>query len=212
MTTLNPKICGKWDGNSLWLQWNLAEEGVEFDLEIHYRRDDQSEWTPWITTVPPQGARSHWGVIPTWKEGWIAQARLKRRGAPPRDWELAAEVTFLKCSAKFEITSEKYEQYIAAGTIFHSQVHGAACAYQCREEIYLKEGDRVVLTMFAMGSSGYFQLDRKNDFDIKPNLGVRIRNLAESIEDIEDTGRDFTVIEAKPPDPVTMTVRPQTHF
>ena len=210
---LEPKICGKWDGCGLWLQWNLAEDkSAAFELQIHYRRNDGVEWGPWISTTPPQGPRSHWGVIPTWKEGWQAQARVRLHGAPARDWELAKEVTFLRCSAKFEISSTKYDQHFTAGTIFHAQVDGAPCAYQSREEISVKAGEKIEVTLYAMGSSGYFQLDNENDFDVRPTFGVRVRNLEASIEDIKETDREFTVIEAKKPDPITMTVTPATSF
>lgn len=210
---LEPKLCGQWDGCGLWLQWNPVEDkSAIFELEIHYRKNDVVEWGQWVSTTPPQGPRSHWGVIPTWKEGWHAQARVKLKDAPSRDWELAEEVTFLRCSAKFEISSTKYDQHFTAGTIFHAQVDGAACAYQSKEEISVKAGEKVHVTLYAMGSSGYFQLDDENDFDVRPTFGVRVRNIEASVEDIKATGRDFTVIEAKKPDPITMTVTPATSF
>lgn len=210
---LEPKICGRWDGSGLWLQWNPAEgKSATFELQIQYRRTDAEQWGPWIPTVPPQGPRSHWGVIPTWKEGWQAQARVKLTGSTATDWELAEEVTFLRCWADFEISSVKYDQHFAAGTVFHAQVDGAACAYQSREEIGVKPGEKVSARLYAMGSSGYFQLDAENDFDVRPTFGVRVRNIGASVEDIKETGRYFTVIEAKKPDPVTMTVTPATSF
>lgn len=213
---LEPKICGKWDGCGLWLQWNAVEDkSAAFELQIHYRRDVQSGWGPWIATTPPQGPRSHWGVIPTWKEGWQAQARVRLLD-PDADWENGwetfQEVTFLRCSAEFEISSAKYDQHFVAGAIFHAQVDGAACAYQSKKEISVKAGEKIKTTLFAMGSSGYFQLDNENDFDVRPTFGVRVRNLSASVEDIEETGRDFTVIEAKQSDPITMTVTPASRF
>ena len=210
---LEPKICGKWDGCGLWLQWNPAEDrSAEFELQVRYRRDVQAGWSPWIPTTPPQGSRSHWGVIPTWKEGWQVQARARLKGASEEDWEQAEEVTFLRCWAKFEISSTKYNQHFTAGTIFHAQVDGAACAFQSKEEISVKAGEKVEVPLYAMGSSGYFQLDAENDFDVRPTFGVRVRNLEASVEDIKETGFDFTVIEGKKSDPVTMTVTPASSF
>lgn len=213
---LEPKICGKWDGCGLWLQWNPVEDkSASFELQIHYRSNVQAGWGPWIPTTPPQGPRSHWGVIPTWKEGLQAQARVRLLdpGADwENDWDTFQEVTFLRCSAEFEISSAKYDQHFVAGAIFHAQVDGAACAYQSKEEISVKAGGKIKTNLFAMGSSGYFQLDKENDFDVRPTFGVRIRNLSASVEDIEDTGRDFTVIESKQSDPVTMTVTPASNF
>lgn len=210
---LEPKICGRWDGCGLWLQWNPAEtKSTPFELQIRYRRDDRSEWGPWIMTVPPQGPLCHWGVIPTWKEGWQAQARVRIGGSSEEDWESASEVTFTRCSALFEISSAKYDQHFVAGSVFHAQVDGAASSYQAKEEIFVKAGETIRTHLYAMGSSGYFQLDHANDFDVRPTFGVRIRNLEPSVEDISETGRDFTVIEAKKPDPVTMTVTPAARF
>lgn len=213
MLKLEPKICGKWDGSGLWLQWNpIEDKSATFELEIRYRKSEATEWGPWISTTPPQGPRSHWGVIPTWKEGWIAEARVRLKGAIEEDWESAKEVTFSRCWADFEFSSAKYDQHFAAGTVFHSQVDGAACAYESREEISVKAGGKVKVRLYAMGTSGYFQLDNENDFDVRPTFGVRVRNMTASDEDIKETGRYFTVIEAKKPDPVTMTVTPATRF
>jgi hypothetical protein len=209
---LEPKICGKWDGCGLWLQWNQAEDKAAiFELQIHYRRNAQSDWGPWIATVPPQGPRSYWGVIPTWKEGWLAQARVRVAGIEAA-WEDATEVTFTRCWALFEISSAKYDQHFVPGSIFHAQVDAAACAYQSKEEIFVKAGEIIQTRLYAMGSSGYFQLDQEDDFDVRPTFGVRVRNLKASVEDIVETGRDFTVIEPKKPDPVTMTVTPAGRF
>jgi hypothetical protein len=206
---LDPFICGKWDGSGLWLQWS-AVPGAEYELQIRFRAKESDAWGAWVTTVPPQGPHSTWGVIPTWKEGWHAQARVRVAG--DANWELASEVTFGFCSALFEILSEKYDQHFVAGTMFHAQVDAAACCYQAREEIFVKAGEWVHVTLYATGASGYFQLDHTNHFDVRPTFGVRVRNIEPSVEDIAPTSRDFTIIEAKAPDVVTMTVTPAASF
>jgi hypothetical protein len=215
---LDPFICGNWDGSGLWLQWS-AVPGAEYELQIRFRAKESDAWGSWVATVPPQGPHSTWGVIPTWKEGWHAQARVRVKPFPDVaeegvsfDWESASEVTFGFCSALFEILSEKYDQHFVAGTMFHAQVDAAACCYQAREEIFVKAGESARVKLFATGASGYFQLDHPNHFDVRPTFGVRVRNVEASVEDIAPTGRDFTIIEAKAPDVVTMTVTPAASF
>jgi hypothetical protein len=155
---LEPKICGKWDGSGLWLQWKQAAvTGTTFELQVRYRRDAGGVLGPWITTVPPQGPLSHWGVIPTWKEGWQVQVRAAGEAA----WENAAEVTLTRWWTLFEMSSAKYDQHFVAGSIFHAQLDAAACAYQSKEEIFAKAGETIQVRHYAMGSSGHFQLDHE---------------------------------------------------
>jgi hypothetical protein len=74
---LNPFICGKWDGCGLWLQWSPAPE-AKYELQIRFRAKESDSWGPWVTTVPPQGPKSTWAVIPDLeREGWHAQARVR---------------------------------------------------------------------------------------------------------------------------------------
>jgi hypothetical protein len=211
-TMLNPMICGLWDGSGLWAQWTPIDEATQYELQVRYRAKADDAWGQWLDTVPPQGPQSAWGVIPTWKEGWQCQARVRAVGASEEDWELATEVTFRCCSALFEISSEKYDQHFVAGTLFHAQVDLAACAYETREEILVRAGESVRVRLYATGASGYFQLDRPDHFDVRPTFGVRVRNVEPSVEDVEPTGRDFTVIEPKPAEMVTMTVTPAVSF
>lgn len=208
---LRPLICGKWDGTALWVQWDAVGDGVSYEMQVRYRNNsprggaESAEWGDWIRTVPPQGERSHWGVVPTWKEGWSVEMRVRVKGE--EEFETAREVTFTQCSAPFEISTTKYDLNFVAGHIFHSQVHGAACAYQSREAIQLKAGTlshRV--TLYAMGTGGYFQLDKPGDFELSPTIGAKMHNTGPSVDDVKETGRDFTVIEAKAFDMVTMTV------
>lgn len=203
---LNPKICGKWDGCALWLQWQPLGEDVSYDLELRYRTADK-EWTEWTRVVMPQGEKSYWGVLPTYKEGAMAQARVARAGTD--DFEIANEVHFRKCTCLFEISSEKLKQHFPKGTIFHAQVDAAACAFELEEEILVEPGKPVCVRLLSKDASGYQQLDHENHLDIRPLYGVRIRNLEPSVDDIEETGRDFTVIEPKPMDVMTLTVTPR---
>jgi hypothetical protein len=212
---LEPLICGEWDGCGVWLQWNPADQEAKTDYEINlrYRKHPRLPWTDWITIVPRQGTKSHWAVIPTWKEGWQAQARVRVQGAPDDGWEIAQEVTFSKCSALFEFKTDKHDQHFQAGTPFHCQVDAAACAYILKEEIEVKAGQVIRTRMEALGHSGYFQLDHPRHFELKPSFGLTIWNVEPSENDVAPTGRDVTDIKAKPiPDPMMMTVGKPDRF
>lgn len=219
---LNPQLCGEWDGCSLWLQWTPADpdEKTLYELQIRLRKNESAEWPEWMTIVPRQGERKCWAVIPTWKQNWQAQARVRIKPSASAEamaddagWEPASEVTFNRCTCLFEFTSEKAEAHFPAGTTFHCQVDAAACSYELLEEINVPAGGKVRSEMGAVGASGYFQLDHPGHFDFRPIFGVRITNLEASKEDVAPTGRDFTVIQQKEvPDPISFAVTPRTRY
>lgn len=194
--SLNPKTCGKWDGCGLWVEWDPVDRDriAKYDLEIRYRLSGKEWPEEWMRVIPRQGRASHWAVIPTWKESYECQARVRTEGG---EWEIAQEVTFARCTALFEFSTTKYEQHYQPGTKFHSQVDAAACTYLLLEEIEVKPGAPVRVRLEADGESGYFQLDYPGHFDLKPSFGVRIQNVEPSQEDVTATGRDYTKIEAK---------------
>jgi hypothetical protein len=199
---LNPLICGTWDGCSAWLQWTPLDSSgaAEYEIELRYRRTGNDPWGGWMRISPRQGPKSIWAVVPTWKEGWQCQARVRvktEEAAPEANWELASEVTFTRCSALFEFSSSKYDAHFHAGTVFHSQVDGAACAYELKEELEVKIGVPARTRMEATGTSGYFQLDHAGHFIVRPSFGVVIQNIEPSVEDVQLTGRDYTEIKPK---------------
>ena len=227
MKKINPLICGLWDGCAIWLQWDSLDPGVqEYDLRIRYRKTESEAWTNWMLVIPRQGRKSHWAVVPTWKEGWQAQAQVRVSAGsikptsdlrPPTSdspapdssdhWETASEVTFTQCTALFEFTTLKHPQHFEKETTFSSQVDGLPCTYMLLEPIEVLPGNPVRVLMAAMGASGYFQLDYPGHFDLKPSFGLRIQNVDASEEDVITTGRDFTEIRPKPAhDPVSMVI------
>lgn len=212
---LSPLICGLWDGCGVWLQWTPIEpeRKTDYDVQLRLRKDLDSPWGDWMSIVPRQGRKSHWAVIPTWREGWICEARVRVSQDQYGLWESASEVTFNKCTALFEFASDKYDQHFHAGDKFHCQVDAAACAYELKEEIEVKADEKVQARMEALGSSGYFQLDYPGHFEIKPSLGLRIYNVEPSQEDVTPTGRDFTEIKSKKSaDMITMAVGTPNRF
>lgn len=223
---LNPLICGEWDGCSLWMQWTPAdpEEKTLYEVQIRLRKNEAQEWPEWMTIVPQGGERKAWAVIPTWKQNWQAEARVRINpgadGPPSHEataddagWEHASEVTFNRCTCLFEISSEKNDAHFPAGTTFHCQVDAAACSYRLKEEINVPAGGRFDVEMESLGSGGYFQLDYPGHFDFRPIFGVRIKNLEPSKEDVKPTGRAFTEIRQKEvPDPVAIVVTPRTSY
>jgi hypothetical protein len=212
---LNPLLCGKWDGCSVWLQWEQpVGDPIAYELQIRLRLPNAPWLENWMTVIPLQGEKSHWAVVPTWKEGWECQARVRIKraeseNAPAECWETASEVTFRRCSALFEFKTEKYDQHFLKNAVFNSQVDAAPCSYMLTEEIEVKPGAPVSTRMESIGSSGYHQLDYAGHFELRPTFGLVITNTEPSHDDVEPTGRDFTLIEAKPQDgPVAMVVTP----
>lgn len=213
---LQPMICGEWDGCAVWLQWSAANQDpaveTKYDVRLRFRRNELEAWTAWLKVKPRQGPKSTWAVIPVWREGWQCEAQVRvtepaRTAADEEQgWETATEVTFQRCTALFEFASAKYDRHFAKGTTFHAQVDAAACVYELLEEIEVKPPFVVRSRMKAIGSSGYFQLDHENHFDINPSLGVRVRNVLPSEEDVSGTGRNFTIVKPKPQVDIVMAV------
>jgi hypothetical protein len=206
---LDPMICGEWDGCAAWLQWSAAGEGAKYDVRVRFRKAEDQPWTKWLKVVPRQGKTSTWAVIPLWRQDYFCEAQVRVSG-PATDeeqgWETAAEVTFKRCTALFEFSSTKYDQHFKIGNTFHAQVDAAACVYELTEELEIRAGEAVTSKMRAVGASGYFQLDYPGHFDIRPSFGFRVRNLEPSDEDVERTGRMFTVLKAKERMDVVMAV------
>lgn len=211
-----PQICGKWDGCAVWLQWSPADPAgeTEYQLELRYRRKEEDAWNEWMRVIPRQGVKSHWAVVPTWKEGWQCEARVRPLPSEgDSGWEYAVEVTFTKCTCEFEISSAKYPQHFDKGTIFSSQVDAAAASYELLEEIEVAAGGSVRTRMKSTGSSGYHQLDYPKHFEIKPSLGCEIYNTAPSTDDVTPTGRMFTEIAPNPIDgPLVIAVAKRERF
>jgi hypothetical protein len=116
---------------------------------------------------------------------------------------LAQEAEFLQSECDFEISSAQKRLYFpidphGVSAVFVSTVDGAACAYELRQELEVLPGEAKKVTLRAHFQSGWSQLDRENHFDLRPSLGVRIRNLEPSRNDLRLTGADFTRIEPGP--------------
>lgn len=191
---LKPMLCGCWDGVSVWLQWENA--GTEYCVQVRYQNPRDKQWTEWRDIVLPQGKKSYWGVLPTWKQGWLIQARV---GVDGESWELAREVTFNKSRCLFEVRSEKRVLRISEGDQIHAIVDRAACSYAAEQLIEIEAGESAQGWFTALTASGYCQLDRPGDFEIHPAPGVTIQNMLASVQDVTETGRDYSQITAASP-------------
>jgi hypothetical protein len=207
---LNPLTCGRWDGVHLWLQWDPSGrpdsgEFAGFETDVRFASPVKAvgegpAWGPWQPVGRSSPLFQGWIRFPTWKQGWLAQARVRPVGG---EWELAAEAEFLESECDFEISSERKGLYYppdASGVsaVFVSTVDGAVCAYRMEGELEVPAGEARKVTLRAHFQSGWSQLDRENHFDLRPSLGVRIRNLGPSRNDLRLTGADSTRIEPGP--------------
>jgi len=198
----SPLICGKWDGVNLWVQWDALAEGAEvgwfLEVALSLHLTDPITWEAKGGTAP---LRQTWMVLPTFREGWWARARVRvaREGA---EWVSAQEVTFARSRCLFEIASERRTVHYVPGTQFAAVVDGASCVYELGEEIEVRPGEAYEGEMQVAVGSGYCQLDHENHFLMRPSLGLTIRNLAPSVDDVEPTGQSWTQLtrmEERPP-------------
>ena len=227
-------LCGLWDGMHLWVQWDDTAPDAGYRLQVRLRPNDQAAWEAW-RDVSAKPLRRAWAVVPLWREGWAAQARvavaeeLKVDRTPSAlvesleipdaalnsqlstlNWSPATEVTFQHARCAFEIATETTRVHYLHGTEFSTKVDGAPCHWRLDDDVELEPGEKVRLEMTA-GATGYSQLDRAGHFDLRPAPGLRIRNLEPSVDDVRETGRDFTMLAPRPRDaPLKVTFRRKT--
>lgn len=186
---MNAFLAGLWDGVNLWIQWDAVAPERGYEVQVRY---DVEGWKEWRSVFGPEPYLRCWAVLPTFAEGSRAEARIRVVGE--EEWVQAREVVFQKCRCLFEIASTRRVLHLLDGTHFTATVDGAVATYILPEEIEIPAGGAVQVEMVACQSTGYCQLDHQDHFLLRPSLGVTIRNLAPSIEDIAETGRDFTVL------------------
>lgn len=196
---MNVHMCGLWDATNLWLQWDDVAPEQGYRVRVRFRAPGQTgevDWRPWLSIQSGLPYRRAWIVIPTWKQGW--QCRAEVSVAPDGEWVPATEVTFLRSRCLFSIETSRRPVRYLAGAEFHAVVDAAACHYQIPEEISLAPGERIEVEMTASLATGYCQLDYPGHFETSPALGLLIRNLAPSVDDVRETGHDFTQLAALP--------------
>lgn len=206
-------LCGLWDGMHLWVQWDDTAPDAGYRLQVRLRPNDQAAWEPW-RDVCAKPLRRAWAVVPLWREGWAVQARVAGLAdaalnfqLSTLNWSPATEVTFQHARCAFEIATETTRVHYFSGTEFSTKVDGAPCHWRLDDDVELEPGEKVRLEMTA-GATGYSQLDRAGHFDLRPAPGLRIRNLEPSVDDVRETGRDFTVLAPRPRDaPLKVTFR-----
>lgn len=192
---------GQFDGCNLWMQWDLgAAEGIGYRVQWRSRLPG-GEWGEWQTLG--QIVTRPWLSLPLWREGHEVQAAVAedREGAPIVQ---AQEVTFRKPFCRFELRNERpiggRVARFEPGTKFICTVDEAPCAYVLQDDLLLEPGESSETVMLAASAVGWSQLDAPDDFFIRPALGVVLRNVEPSTQDVEPTGRDYTVMQAVKPD------------
>lgn len=205
---MNPTIVGAWDGTHIWLQWDATDAPRGYDVSLRFKSQKVKEWGDW---QPPIHSMRPWLSAGTTRTiGTQVQARIAvtedAKKVENFDWVNAVEAKFNRCLCNFEFASSKKNYHFVEGTNFHCTVDGAVCSYSLTNEIEVALGTKVVSEMKAMGPTGFAQLDNENDFYIRPALGLTIRNTESSREDVEATGRDFTVLSVMR-GPITLAVK-----
>lgn len=218
MNPLAPFLCGLWDGVNLWIQWTPDPSAALYGLRTRYApapaNGAEIQWGGWIThSAEPKP----WRIIKAWKEGWYAQAQVRAyadesaavRMDPEANWQDAIEARFAKSVCDFEISSQNRDLYYPSDSsgisaTFVSIVDGGVCSYQMQGELLVQRGESKKVTLEAHLESGWSQLDYENHFLLKPSLGVVIRNLGPSENDLEPTGRVFTQMIKSAPRSLTV--------
>lgn len=192
MTSLEPLIAGRWNGHSLWMQWTPAEDatnGYRVEIAIMGHPDDVPEWK----LIDAGVTRRAWMVLPIWNNGAMVRARVAVNGREG-DPELARECVFKRSNCVFNFQAGAKPLVIQPQTTIHCAVDGAGASYVCAEWIDVEPGKMVQATLSSVASSGWAQLDKEGDFDIRPAAGARIWNAEPSTNDVEVTSRDYTVL------------------
>lgn len=193
---MNVYLAGEWDGINLWLQWEDVSPDKGYEVQV--RCEDLPQWTDWKTLFGHAPYKRSWAVAALHCEGHKVEARVRAMGST--DWWPAQEVKFKKSRCSFEIASTQNALHLLEGTRFTACVDGAVATYVLSEEIEIPAGGSAHVEMTALQSTGYCQLDSAGHFLLRPSLGVTVKNIGPSVEDIEETGRDFTIMAHRKPD------------
>jgi hypothetical protein len=202
---MNSYVVGEWDGTHLWFQWD-GDADKRYEIQLRFRRDAAGEWGDWQPSIrPSKNWFVHWIGQPL---GTVVQAQIRERvDDNSGDWSPVLEAKFVRSLCKFELSSKSKELHFVEGTCFHCRVDGAVCSYRLTEEIEIGAGETKTAELEAVASDGFAQLDKENDFYLRPALGVVIRNVEPSRNDVEATGRDFTEVKVGKRDgPFTMAI------
>lgn len=205
---LEPIVIGKWNGHSMWLQWNQVEAPDGYRVEFLRPAPNAGEdrWK----LLDAGRTRKNWRVVPMWCEGQVVMVRVRVNGAFTEP-EIAMEAVFRKCTCVFAVQAGPQPISYGKGTMFHAQVDSAACGYQLLEDLEIEPLQVARATVVSLISSGFAQLDHEAHFDLRPGNGVRIWNVEPSENDLEMTGRNYTVLERLPMDGPMTLVRKQPH-
>lgn len=205
---LHPLIAGAWNAHSLWLQWTPdpeARDGYRVEIAVRERPGDPAAWQ----LIDAGRVRRHWMVIPVWRSGAMVQARVSANGSGI-EAEPALECIFKRSRCVFCFQAGAQPLHFPPGASFHAPVDGLGCSYSTRLDIDVPAHETVRATLWAQCSGGFSQLDEPGDFELRAGPGARIWNAEASVEDVEMTGRDYTVLQAVPRDgPVSIVKLPR---
>lgn len=204
---MNAFIVGASDGSHLWMQWDEQDAPDGYEVRLSYGNGPE-----WSERTPAMHCRQAWlSFNPHLPAGTLATGEVRVRGVSR--WTDMEEAKFTRSRCLFLFTSTRKRVVYLKGSMFHSAVDGAACSYKLTADLEVPEGEFREVEMEAVASSGWAQLDATRDFVLRPDIGVEIVNLLPSQNDVEPTGRGFTVIEPMKIDgPATIAFLPRTEL
>lgn len=207
---LSPVVCGRWDGCSIWIQWDSATGATGAVVRVRLRpgahgvplrserERSRMEWREW--QEHPVKERD-WLALPLWRYDWDAEVEVRAEGGEL--WERADEVTFEGATCVFEFYSQAGAA-LPAGEVIGAVVDGAACVYKTRESLVLPPGEAVRCECVAVHGTGWAHLDKAGDF-LQEARGIRVGNVEPSVNALRRTGRTFTTLERiETPGPLAM--------
>lgn len=196
---LSPILCAKWDGCSVWLQWDQPEgvDGVFIRIrmrpgksgDLMERKEIQRmDWSPWRNITNHKKKRG-WLPIAVHRNRWDVQVEVSSDG---ENWEAAAPAEFRRARCRFRISAASYPSKISSG-VYSAVVDGAVCSYSLEREFLLLGPTDV--EMVAESITPWSHIDKAGDFRAVVG-GDEMVNISPSEGGIEYEGSEFATIDA----------------
>jgi hypothetical protein len=164
----NPIICAKWDGCSVWLQWDQPDDasGVLIRLrmrpgalgELMERKEIQRmEWSEW-RRITAHRKKSGWLPIAVHRNGWDIEVQVSGDG---ENWETARFTRFARARCRFSVSCAEYPVVLRRG-VYSAVVDGSVCSYALGADVSLSGLAEV--EMVAEALTPWSHIDRAGDF------------------------------------------------
>lgn len=207
---LNAWVCGQWDGNALWVQWE--DFAKSYRMQVRFRKPGQEEWSAWQRIEEVNGIQKSWAVVQVQGIGYEFMVNVGDHEQPEKPWIICREVTFKQSRCWFQIESDR-DQVFPKDGVFIAVVDGAPCMYSLPAAIEVKAGLPSRVELQAHQAEAWAQLDHPGHFTLNPRPGLQITNLEPSRDDVVETGKLTTTVWAlQRQAPVYLTQTGVNHF